>query len=69
MLDLTGDATGDVEFGAYGDAGLTDLAVVFDKSGVDGGAGRADFCAKSVGQVEKRGGNSPCFPRRSLRPR
>ena len=43
VLYLSGDAAGDVEFGAYGDACLADLSVVVDPSGVDCGSAGSDF--------------------------
>ena len=35
VLDLTGDTTGNVEFGSHGDTCLADLAVVLGEAGID----------------------------------
>ena len=51
MLDGAGDADCDVEIGGDDFAGLADLIVVGDVSGVDGGAGGSDGGAEFIGQL------------------
>lgn len=46
MLNLTRDTTSDVEFGAYGDTGLTDLTFVFDETGINSSTRCTYFSAK-----------------------
>ena len=35
VLNLSGDAAGDIEIGTYGNAGLTDLVILVENTGID----------------------------------
>src|ERR671922_1982176 len=51
MLDGTGNSDRDVELRCDDLAGLADLVIVGDKTGIDGGTRRADGGAKLVGDL------------------
>ena len=53
MLYLSADATGDVELGAHGDAGLTNLTVVVGKAGIHGSTAGTYLAMQFLGQVEE----------------
>ena len=54
MLHLTRNATSDVEFGTYSNAGLTNLTLVLGETSVNGCTRCANFAAKEVSEfVEK----------------
>ena len=53
VLDLAADAAGDVYLRVHRDARLTNLAVVVNPSGIDGGAAAAHFAVEHFGQLEE----------------
>ena len=54
MLNLTRDTASDIKFRAYGNACLTDLAVVLNETCIDGSARSTDFATESVGEFKEQ---------------
>ena len=54
MLNLSGDSAGDIQFGAYSNAGLSHLTVVIGESRIDGSTRCAYFGMQFFGKIEQQ---------------